>query len=442
VTFTATVSLAASSQATPTGTVTFYDDGTELGTTDLVTSGGATTATLSSSNLPVGRHLITATYSGDDQCKTSTSSAITETVAKAGTSTTLVASATQSIFGDEVEFTATVRAATGDPGIATGTVVFKEGSKTLYTSELALVDGLPTATFTTDTLKVGRRRITAAYSGDANLKNSTSTAITETVAKAGTTTTVDVSADDPVYGQPVTITVTITSASASATPPTGKVTFKDGTRTLGNVNVTTVDGVTTAVLTTTRLSVGPHTITAGYAGSGNFSASSGNQVQLTVEKAHTTTTLTSSVNPSSPNQKVTFTATVSISAPGAGRLTGVVTFYDGGTKLGTGRLRTAGGVTTATFTTKLVAQGNHTITASYAGDKNFDASDSEALTQIVQSATAGTSGANDAALLALMAQWRLQPLQPGLAPVEVMGPGTVLGADPLAGDPFEDHRVA
>ena len=70
VTLTATIG----STHNPTGTVTFYDAGTSIGTGTV--SGGV--ATLSSSTLTVGTHAITATYSGDDNNSTSKSSVVLE----------------------------------------------------------------------------------------------------------------------------------------------------------------------------------------------------------------------------------------------------------------------------------------------------------------------------------------------------------------------------
>jgi hypothetical protein len=76
----------------------------------------------------------------------------------------------------------------------------------------------------------------------------------------------------------------------------------------------------------------------------------------------TTTNLTSSLNPSSLNQSVTFTATLSASlAIPEGEL---VTFYNGATELGTGA--TLNGV--ATITTSFSAAGKYTIKSVYAGD--------------------------------------------------------------------------
>ena len=70
VTLTATVQSAVSGNGTPTGTVDFYDQtaGADLGTSALNSSG---VASLSVSNLAVGGHTITATYSGDSNFPTS-----------------------------------------------------------------------------------------------------------------------------------------------------------------------------------------------------------------------------------------------------------------------------------------------------------------------------------------------------------------------------------
>lgn len=83
----------------------------------------------------------------------------------------------------------------------------------------------------------------------------------------------------------------------------------------------------------------------------------------------TTTTLSSSPNPSTYGQAVTFTAVVTPSrgAPPDGKS---VTFMKGKTELGTGAL--SGG--SARFTTSRRPAGNNPIKAVYGGDANFDGS--------------------------------------------------------------------
>src|SRR5262249_3163435 len=73
VTFTATVS----ASGTPTGTVTFNDGATTLGTATLNNSGQATFAT---SALAVGSHTITASYGGDAAFLGSTSAPLTQSI--------------------------------------------------------------------------------------------------------------------------------------------------------------------------------------------------------------------------------------------------------------------------------------------------------------------------------------------------------------------------
>jgi subtilisin family serine protease len=88
----------------------------------------------------------------------------------------------------------------------------------------------------------------------------------------------------------------------------------------------------------------------------------------------TTTTVASSLNPSTFGQSVTFTATVAPSAA-----TGTVTFSIDGTAQPPATL--SGG--TATFSTTSLAVGSHSITATYSGDSSFGGSTSSVLTQTV-----------------------------------------------------------
>jgi hypothetical protein len=187
------------------------------------------------------------------------------------------------------------------------------------------------------------------------------------VAKIGRTlssiTTIASSSNPSVLGQSVTFTATVTSqgsGQASGTP-TGTVTFTYGSTTLCNA-VTLVGGVATC--TYSSLPAGADTVTSSYSGDANFTPSSGT-VSQTVNKATTTTTVTSSLTPSTFNQQVTFTATVT--GQFGGTPTGTVTFSDGTTTLGTSPL--SGGM--ATFSTATLAAGLHSINAVYSGDSNF-----------------------------------------------------------------------
>ena len=91
----------------------------------------------------------------------------------------------------------------------------------------------------------------------------------------------------------------------------------------------------TAQASTTSLSVGSHTVSAQYSGNTSFNSSSGSlSGGQTVNKADTTTGVTSSLNPSAFGQNVTFTATVT---PGSGSGPGgTVQFVMDGSNFGAG----------------------------------------------------------------------------------------------------------
>jgi len=93
-----------------------------------------------------------------------------------------------------------------------------------------------------------------------------------------------------------------------------------------------------------------------------------------------TTTVTSSLNPSTFGQPVIFTPPVSPSTA-----TGTVTFRDGANTLGT--VAVSSGM--AALSTSSLSVGSHSITASYGGDSNYNGSTSGTLTQTVNSTTSG-----------------------------------------------------
>ena len=105
--FTATVHDSTGNPATAaTGTVTFVDNGTSIGTG--LVAGGAATYTTSTLQLPAGTDTITAIYGGDVTYGVSTSAAFLRTVSQASTSITLAQPPTESVYGQNVTFSATV----------------------------------------------------------------------------------------------------------------------------------------------------------------------------------------------------------------------------------------------------------------------------------------------------------------------------------------------
>jgi hypothetical protein len=209
---------------------------------------------------------------------------------------------------------------------------------------------------------------------------SSNTTFTFTVTAASTSTALASSVNPSVFGQSVTFTATVTNTNGSATPA-GAVTFKDGSTTLGTGTLS-AGGV--ATYATSTLTVGSHTITAVYGAAPGFNTSTSAAVTQVVNAAATSTTLISSLNPSTSGQSVTFTATVAATAPGTGTPTGTITFKDGSTTLGTGTI--SGGV--ATYATSALSAGSHSITAVYGASGSYATSTSAVLTQVVNAAPA------------------------------------------------------
>jgi hypothetical protein len=371
VTFTATA--ISSGGFYPTGTIDFMDGTTDLGSVYMDVNGSAS---LTTNALAVGGHTITAVYSGDSNTIGSSSDPVTQSVSQANSAAALATSLGATVSGQAVTFTTTVSPVDPSVGTPTGTVTYVDGANVLGAVAL---DATGTAVFSTSSLSVGTHTITAIYGGDANYAGSLAPSITQTVGMDATTTALAASPTSSVAGQAVTLTASISAQAPGSGTPTGAVTFKDGTTTLGTGALS--NGV--ATLTTSTLSVATHSLTVSYAGNGNFNASTSTAVSLVVKKATATAAVTAAPSPSVYGQSVTFTATVAAAAPGSGTPTGTVTFKDGTTTLATATL--SGG--TARFTTSTLSVATHNVTISYAGDANFNTAISAAFSHVVNKAS-------------------------------------------------------
>ncbi len=187
-----------------------------------------------------------------------------------------------------------------------------------------------------------------------------------------TTTTLSAAPNPSVFGQPVTLTASV--SSTAGTPPNGEnVTFMSGATSLGTAELSS--GV--ASLTSTVLPTGTDSITAVYAGDANFGGSTSTAASQVVGPASTSTTLTSSLNPSTFGQAVNLTATVN--GQFSGIATGTVIFSNGSTSLGSASLS----ANQAAITTTALPVGTDTITSVYSGDTNFTGSTSNSVSQVV-----------------------------------------------------------
>lgn len=367
---TAKVTASAPGAGVPTGTVTFSDAGGPLGTGALDPSG---IATLLTSALSSGTHPITARFEGAPSYLPSTSAPLSQVVDPAAAVTTITSSPNPSTMGQLVTFTVRIEAAK----VATGTVTLRDDGAPIGTAPLVAGE----ATFSTSSLAAGKHLVTAEYPGDADTRASTASVVHE-VARGTTTTTLASTPNPSLPGQSVTLSATVASAGGT---PGGTVTFRDGDTQIGTSAV--VAGV--ATLVTSALAPGAHSLTAAYDGEPGFATSTSTPLAHSVGQASTTTTLASSSNPSLLGDPLTLTATVVVGGPANGGATGAtVTFKDGAAVLGTGPVGNGG---VATLLVTGLQAGSHALRAEFAGNAACAPSQSEPLTQTVNTEGATVS---------------------------------------------------
>jgi len=289
-------------------------------------------------------------------------------VTKVDTRVDVVSTVNPSVFGQSVMFIATVVLADPLAGMPTGTMQFMVDGANL--GGVIVLNG-GQAAVSTLSLSVGTHAVVAVYSGDAVFNGSTgSLAGGQTVNKANSRVLLSSSINPSVFGQQVTFTAVVRPiAPGSGSPQGGTVQFRVDGADFGSP-VAVSGGQATK--STTALAVGSYAVAAVFSGDAGFNGSTGTlAVAQVVNKAGTTTSVTSSVNPSVFGQPVTFTATVAPVAPGSGTPGGSVQFSVGGGSLGGPILLSAG---TASISTNAVAVGTHAVTASYGGGPNFNGS--------------------------------------------------------------------
>ncbi|MGA3080108.1 MAG: Ig-like domain repeat protein, partial [Terracidiphilus sp.] len=179
VTITATV--VATLTGTPTGSVTFWNGSTNLGTSTL--SGGV--ASITTSALPAGLLTLQASYNGATYFVTTNSPPYNQTVNE-NTTTAVTISPNPLVFGQTSTLTATVTPAVS--GTPTGSVDFKLNGGDIGT--ISMSGGVATtSTAYFGGLTPGSYSVTANYSGDSTYLASGSSTFTLTVKQATQTIT-------------------------------------------------------------------------------------------------------------------------------------------------------------------------------------------------------------------------------------------------------------
>jgi hypothetical protein len=380
---TATVTNSESS-ATPSGGLTFYQDGSAIGGCDAISSSSTTgdSATYQCADAPVPANLdtldFTATYCPSDASNCSnwlseTSSETAYTPDPDPTSTSLTGPAT-SPGGNTASFVAAVSDTAGN-AVIDGTVSFTENGDAISAcTGMSLTDDMVTCTYTPTVAR--NDTIVATYNAGTLTATSTSNEVVVGVGSIATSTAVAVSTGsggvapggEIDYAVPVTFTATVTSAQA-ATVTDGTVSFEANGEPMmigGSPVCQAVDFSSksqTASCTVSALDAGTYAITASFNPSDATYSTSTSPLtddSWTIGPASTATSLQVTVNASN----LTLTATVSNASTGSvANPAGTVDFAiaGGATLAGCGSIALVSGSTGLTASCTIATPTNTTF---------------------------------------------------------------------------------
>jgi hypothetical protein len=230
---------------TPTGNVNLLDGANNIASGTLDPTGQVV---FNLSNLTVGLHSLTAWYDGDSTSGISVSDMLTQTVIPAN-QTISFAPLGGKTYGD-ADFTVSATATSGLP--VSFSVV--SGPATIAGNLVHLTGA-------------GAVIVRASQPGNSNYNAAQPVDQSFTVLRTATGAILLVSKAVVAAGTPVTLTAGVTSTAGI---PTGTVTFFDGAAALASVPL---NGTGQAVLTTSSLALGPHSLSASYSGDTNFNGS-------------------------------------------------------------------------------------------------------------------------------------------------------------------------
>ena len=191
--------------------------------------------------------------------------------------------------------------------------------------------------------------------------------------------------NSPHYQGTATGTLTITARSITVTADAQSKVYGAPDPAL-TYQVTSGSLVTGDSLTGTLTRVAGEAVNAYAIQKGTLAAGSNYELSfiganLTILPADTTVELSSSLNPATVGDLITFTAQVVAVEPGTGVPSGVVTFTLDGVQI----VCTLNAAGVATYSTSTLAEGHHSLSAVYGGDGNYNVSSSLQYDQVVNS---------------------------------------------------------
>jgi Pro-kumamolisin, activation domain/Bacterial Ig-like domain (group 3) len=242
--------------------------------------------------------------------------------------------------------------------VPTGSIILYDGETVVATLTLG---GDGKTNVTPNPLSAGTHSLTAVYSGDSHYAAGTSNILSMPVSQAAVTLSASCWNGTP-YGVDATCQI-IVGAINVGNVSIGAVTYVlDG----GTPVAVPVTGGSAEFVIPKPLA-GSHTIVFSYSGNENYAAAVSQTVTFVVQKAPTQIQLTPSSYYLAAGTPLTLS--VSLTSWSAGAPSGIVTFFDGTTQIGTATIASGA----ASLTTTTLGVGQHNLTASFAGDSNFAA---------------------------------------------------------------------
>ncbi len=388
VSYTATVST--STGKADSGTVSFFDGSTLLGTADVDSTGVASFSTALTSK---GAHVISAAYGGNATYNASTSSSINLTLS--GLSSSLGLSYSTPLANQPLTINARISGTvlSNTPRSGTLTLLDVTSNTTLATVDLAQSSPSTTGYYALQVaggLPKGPYTLKVSYSGDSTY-NTASSSLSLNILNDGLSMSYPTTA---LTGQAYTAKVTITGTLDPLNPRTGTLSLIEGTTTLASIDVASVTPATNGSYSLTvagGLSLGAHNLKVSYSGDANYTPVSAILAKVTAVDSINTTTSLSGATSVSLGQSPTYTAYVS--ASGLTVSGGSVTFFDGTTQLGVVALSATG---SAAYQASGLTVGSHAIRAVYSGtlgggNSGFNTSTSNTLNVTIQGVTTSVS---------------------------------------------------
>ncbi|HWE67196.1 MAG TPA: Ig-like domain-containing protein [Acidimicrobiales bacterium] len=298
--FTATVSsipMGSTDGGTPTGTVQFSVDGTNLGAPVALDANG-TAVSPAVSNLAPGGHTIIAAYGGVTSTGGSFSLSgadLSQSVQQSATSVVVASSANPATYGQALTFSATLHAVSPGVGTPGGQIQFLLNGADLGAP--VTVSGGAASVGDSSILVPGTYTVSVIATGDADFAG-VAGSTTFVVAPIGVTTTLVANPNPVVFGNSIILQATVTPNTGPMTPPTGLVQFFQGSTLLGQAPL----GATTlgqrAGIAITAPNPGVYSLTAVYQGNAMYGVASSTPVSETVQIAPT------SIAPATASMKV------------------------------------------------------------------------------------------------------------------------------------------